>query len=665
MEGVAFCISIYACKGALSILERAPFVWEDACLKKLEHHIPVGREKLRCGYTTGTCAAAAARFAAEYLLSGAWPDTLLLETPAGITVEIESEECTGGVGKASCAVRKDGGDDPDVTDGTLIFAEVARTERPGITIDGGIGVGRVTRPGMDQPPGAAAINHVPRAMITRELEAALREHGAAGGFSVTISVPEGERLAKKTFNPKLGVEGGISILGTSGIVKPMSEQTLTASIFLELDMLAASGVRDIIITPGNYGRNFCKDVLDLHGKNQVMCSNYLGDTLDHAAALGFRSVLVVGHLGKLCKVAAGNMNTHSRVSDARCETMAAHTALCGAATAVTRAVFDSVTIDGAIEQLDLVGFREPVMESITDALDKRIKDRMGGDSIIEAIVFSNKYGILGKTRRADALIGIHERKDRSMVHFIGAGPGAEDLITVRGARLLGEADIIIYAGSLVNPALLNYKKENCIVYDSASMTLEDVVAVMSEGERSGKMTVRLHTGDPALYGAIREQMDLLDEQSISYDVTPGVSAFSGAAAAVQAEYTLPDVSQSVIITRMAGRTPVPDKERLALMAAHGCTMVLFLSTGLLEDVERELMEGGYSPDTPAAIVYKATWPEQRVHRCTVSTLAETAKENNVTKTALILIGGFLGDRYARSKLYDPAFTHGYRQGMKQ
>lgn len=251
-----------------------------------------------------------------------------------------------------------------------------------------------------------------------------------------------------------------------------------------------------------------------------------------------------------------------------------------------------------------------------------------------------------------------------MIHFIGAGPGAADLITVRGARLLREADVIIYAGSLVNPALLEDKKEDCAVYDSASMTLEDVIDVMKATEASGGTTVRLHTGDPSLYGAIREQMDRLDELEIAYDVTPGVSSFSGAAAALEAEYTLPEVSQSVIITRMAGRTPVPEREKLSKMASHGCTMVLFLSTGLLEDVERELMEGGYEPDTPAAIVYKATWPEQRVYRCTVSTLSRTAKENQVTKTALITVGGFLGGQYERSKLYDPGFTHGYRVGSE-
>ena len=251
-----------------------------------------------------------------------------------------------------------------------------------------------------------------------------------------------------------------------------------------------------------------------------------------------------------------------------------------------------------------------------------------------------------------------------MVHFIGAGPGGADLITVRGARLLGEADVIIYAGSLVNPALLDYKKEGCQVYDSASMTLEQVIEVMRAAEERGGVTVRLHTGDPSLYGAIREQMDELDKLGIAYDVTPGVSSFSGAAAALNAEYTLPEVPRSVIIRRMAGRTPVPEGEALRKMASHGCTMVLFLSTGLLEDVEKELLAGGvYTADTPAAIVYKATWPDERVFRC-VSTLAKTARENRITKTALITVGHFLGDDYERSKLYDPAFTHEFREASR-
>lgn len=251
-----------------------------------------------------------------------------------------------------------------------------------------------------------------------------------------------------------------------------------------------------------------------------------------------------------------------------------------------------------------------------------------------------------------------------MVHFVGAGPGAPDLITLRGAKLLEEADVIIYAGSLVNPALLDRAKEGCRIRNSAQMTLEEVVEEIVAAEKEGKTTVRLHTGDPSIYGAIREQIDQLEARKIPYDVTPGVSSFCGAAAALGAEYTLPEVSQTVIISRMAGRTPVPAKESIPALASHGATMVLFLSTGLLEGLQAQLMEGGYQADSPAAIVYKATWPDEKVFRCTVGTLAKTAADHQITKTALILVGGFLGDTYERSKLYDPTFTTEFRKGVE-
>lgn len=252
-----------------------------------------------------------------------------------------------------------------------------------------------------------------------------------------------------------------------------------------------------------------------------------------------------------------------------------------------------------------------------------------------------------------------------MVHFVGAGPGAPDLITVRGAEYLKQADVVIYAGSLVNPVLLGMCREDCKIYNSAEMTLEQVIEVMKQAEAEGKTTLRLHTGDPCLYGAIREQMDILDELGIAYDDIPGVSSFCGAAAAIRGEYTLPGVSQSVIITRMAGRTPVPEGERLSRLAEHGATMVLFLSAGLLEEVEQELLQGAYTENTPAAIVYKATWPEEKVLYCTVGTLAKSAAEAGICKTALILVGDFLQSSYERSKLYDPTFTTEFREGTSR
>ena len=249
-----------------------------------------------------------------------------------------------------------------------------------------------------------------------------------------------------------------------------------------------------------------------------------------------------------------------------------------------------------------------------------------------------------------------------MVHFVGAGSGAPDLITLRGARLLGEADVVIYAGSLVNPELLTLTKPGCELHDSAKLTLEEVIALVEAAERMGKTTVRLHTGDPSIYGAVREQFDELAKRGIAFDVCPGVSSFCGAAAALRTEYTLPDVSQTVIITRAAGRTPVPERESIRSLAAHGATMVLFLSTALAEMLQVELLAGGYAAETPAAIVYKATWPEEKIFRCTVGTLHETAEENGLRKTALIVVGGCLGKEYLRSMLYHPDFTTEYRKG---
>ena len=376
-------------------------------MAKLELYIPVGRQKLRCGYTTGTCAAAAAAGAAARLLTGETLPAVRITTPAGVTVEAELLQHAAGEGWAACAVRKDGGDDPDVTDGALIFARVERTDTPGIVIDGGEGVGRVTLPGLDQPVGAAAINSTPRRMIAEQLESAAAKAGYTGGLRAVISVPEGEALAKRTFNPRLGIVGGISILGTSGIVKPMSEAALLDSLYLEMDQRRAAGTEDLLLTPGNYGESFAREVLGLNLHRWCMCSNYLGAAIDHAAGAGFRSVLVVGHLGKLIKAAAGCMNTHSKVADARRETLTAHAALAGADRALLRALFDSPTTDAGVELLKQAGLLGPVMASIGEALDGQLKRRAGEGLTIEALFFSNQYGILGKTPGAEALLALH------------------------------------------------------------------------------------------------------------------------------------------------------------------------------------------------------------------------------------------------------------------
>lgn len=251
-----------------------------------------------------------------------------------------------------------------------------------------------------------------------------------------------------------------------------------------------------------------------------------------------------------------------------------------------------------------------------------------------------------------------------MIRFVGAGPGAPDLLTLRGAELLARADCVIYAGSLVNPALLGLTKPGCALFNSAEMTLEQVIAQMEAQEELHHETVRLHTGDPSLYGAIREQMDALEARGIPYDVAPGISSLSGAAAALQVEYTIPGVNQTVIVTRMAGRTPVPAGQDIASLAAHGAAMVIFLSAGMLDALQAELLRGAYTEETPAALVYKATWPEERLLRCRLGDLAAVGREAGVRRTALVLVGDFLRQAGERSRLYDPAFSTGYREAEK-
>ena len=370
-----------------------------------EHYIRSGQKMLRCGYTTGTCAALAAAGAARLLLTGQAPSRLSLRTPKGWVVEVAPVFCRlleeGG---ALCAVRKDGGDDADVTHGMLVQAAVVLTPGPGVSIQGGEGVGRVTRPGLDQPVGAAAINRVPRQMIVRAVAQELETAAWPGGAGVTISIPGGAETARRTFNPLLGVEGGLSVLGTSGIVEPMSQQAIVDTIEVEARQARQSGAR-LILTPGNYGADFlAAQGLDGLGVPVVRCSNFIGDALDIAAAQRFEQVLLAGHIGKLVKVAAGIMNTHSRQADCRTELFCAHAAVAGASTALCRRLLDAATTDACIPLLDAEGLRDPVLSSLTAAIQTHLERRAAGAFAVGALLFSNQYGLLGLSPQARTLI---------------------------------------------------------------------------------------------------------------------------------------------------------------------------------------------------------------------------------------------------------------------
>ena len=362
-----------------------------------ERYARCGANRLRRGYTTGTCAALAAAGAAELLLTGRAPETLSLLTPGGLRVELRPELLTMDGESAVCAVRKDAGDDPDVTDGILIAARVSRRER-GIKLEAGEGIGRVTKPGLDQKVGEAAINSVPRKMIRAALETVCDEAGYGGGLSVTLSVPGGAELAKKTFNPQLGIEGGISILGTSGIVEPMSERALVDTIALEIRQAAASGSDALVLTPGNYGMDYLREKLPaLKGIPAAKCSNFIGDAVDIAVTEGLRDVLLVGHVGKLVKLAGGIMNTHSHTADCRRELFCAHAALCGAGRETCRELMEQVSADGCLAVLEKACLREAVMESLLPEIQAHLDRRAGGALRIGAILFSNVYGLLGET----------------------------------------------------------------------------------------------------------------------------------------------------------------------------------------------------------------------------------------------------------------------------
>ena len=374
-----------------------------------EHYVRSGQKLLRCGYTTGTCAALGAAGAARLLLTGRTPETVALRTPKGIVVEVEPIFCRLSGEGAECAIRKDGGDDVDVTTGLPVIASVAlRPELSGeVRIHGGEGVGRVTKPGLDQPVGEAAINHVPRAMIKEALEKEAESAGYAGGFDVTISIEGGAETAKRTFNPHMGVEGGLSVLGTSGIVEPMSQQAILDTIQLEMGQAAlrAGSPRRLILAPGNYGLDYLHEKMSaLKNIPVVKTSNFIGDTMDMAAASHFEEVVLVGHIGKLVKLAGGVMNTHSRTADCRTELLCAHAALCGASRDVCAALMNAATTDACMEILDKAEMREPVLSSLLDAIQLHLDRRAAGAFRVGAVLFSNQYGPLGQTRTAKELL---------------------------------------------------------------------------------------------------------------------------------------------------------------------------------------------------------------------------------------------------------------------
>lgn len=377
----------------------------------LDAYVYKNNQKMRMGYTTGSCAAGAAKAAAALLLLAKTQETVELMTPKGILLTLPVEDLHREAEAAVGAVRKDGGDDPDATHGLLIYARVWKREEPGVFIDGGEGVGRVTKPGLEQPVGNAAINRVPRQMIREAVEEICAKVSYTGGIGVEIFIPGGEKVAEKTFNPRLGIVGGISVLGTSGIVEPMSEAALIETIRVEMRQRLSTGREYLVIVPGNYGIDFMSEAFSQHLNQAVKCSNFVGEAIDSAVEFGAKGILLIGHIGKFVKLAAGIMNTHSRNADARAEIFAAHAACLGAEQAVIQKIMDSVTTDEALQVLEDAGLTQAVMERLMKKIDFYVHNRAGNALDIGVITFSKVHGKLGETKKVKGLLEALERQE--------------------------------------------------------------------------------------------------------------------------------------------------------------------------------------------------------------------------------------------------------------
>lgn len=371
-----------------------------------DYYVIRNQKKMRFGYTTGSCAAAACKGAVTMLLGREEILEVELMTPKGILLHLELEEIRMEKEYVSCAVRKDAGDDPDTTNGILVFARAEKSNTPGIIIDGGIGVGRVTRPGLSQEVGEAAINPVPRGMILRSAEEAADKFAYEGGLKITISVPEGVEIAKKTFNPRLGIVGGISILGTSGIVEPMSEKALVESIRVEMKQHVSQGEEYLLVTPGNYGADYLREHMDLPFEKNIKCSNYVGETIDMAVDMGVKGILFVSHIGKFVKVAAGIMNTHSHSADGRMEVLASNAIRAGADITCARNILNAGTTDEALDILQENQMLWPAMKEITERIQFYLNHRSYEQILLGAVIFNNTYGYLGQTKDAQKLISL-------------------------------------------------------------------------------------------------------------------------------------------------------------------------------------------------------------------------------------------------------------------
>ena len=594
-----------------------------------EHYIYTVTTRLRCGYTTGSCAALAAKAACEMLLSRKPVGRVSIVTPGGLPVEADVVDACIGEGCAQCAVRKDAGDDADVTDGVLVYARVEHAgsgtgaagskgvpaRESEVSVDGGVGVGRVTLPGLEQPVGAAAINATPRAMIASAVREVCAAHGSSGNIAVTISVPEGVALAEKTFNPHLGIEDGISILGTTGIVEPRSLAALRDSIELEIRQHAAMGRRGVVLTPGNYGEQFISGHFHLNGAPVVVISNFVGDAIDCCVREGFTNVLLVGHIGKLVKVAGGIMDTHSRTADCRAEILAAHAALAGAGAKTVREIMSSVTTTAALEVIEAAGVGDAARASLAAAIEDRLRRRAAGACDIAAVVFDAERRELFRTSG-----NWGRRMSKGVLYGVGTGPGDPELLTIKAVRTI-ESCPVIAAPQTADGVMVALD----IVRGAVDLTGKTVIPVRFSMTRDAERRAAEHAslvrelvahldavrdvallnlGDPSIYATFQRIAPDVRARGFEARAIPGVPSFCAVAAALERDLT-PEMSSPLHI--------VPggyDDVRRAI--GWPGTKVVMKARRSLADTKRILREEGAFDG--AELVEDCGLPSERVYR---------------------------------------------------
>jgi cobalt-precorrin-5B (C1)-methyltransferase len=572
----------------------------------VERFVEKGGKRLRFGFTTGSCATGAAKAAATLLLAGEVLETVSIPTPKGwfLTLKVEHGILAGD--EASCQIKKDGGDDPDSTHGLYIGARVKKTQSAEIRIMGGEGIGIVTKKGLDQPVGAHAINSVPRRMILEEVNQVAELVGYRGGLDVTLFVPKGEQQAHKTYNPRIGIQGGISIIGTTGIVEPMSEKALLDSLQVELNVIRQNGSSQVVVFPGNYGKQFASDHLNVSLENSIKIGNHFGEVLTMIADLKFDEVIFVGHIGKMVKLAGGIMNTHSHHSDARMEILAAYAGACGGKPSLIQDVLACATCDDALEQLEGAGIKRPVMEHIVERMEYHLRYKLGQEVAVKLVIFSNDHGLLGWNNAALPLI-----HTPYPVSIVGMGPGHPDYVLPKAWEVLNEADVLI--GGRRHLEGLGQRmdlagKEKIYVEDGLAAAVDQ----MKRLHRS-KQVAYLVSGDPGFYsltGYIKRQAP-----EVIFHIIPGISSVSYLFSKLQ------ELWHPAVILSLHGTKDFPLEQ---ILSAPVCVLLTDYENTPTRIAER-LLDAGVK--RTMIVGEHLSYPQEKITRCTLEVGAKTRFEN--------------------------------------